>query len=93
MVTILPIDDLIPELDQENLLPGNLKDEIKSKVTREKKVKCFLDSLEGGLKIGRPVKFERFLSLLIAYAEREKDLDIDDLLRDIYKENSTVCLG
>ena len=93
MISILPIEDLIPELNKENLLPGNLKDEVESKVTTKKKVKCFLDSLEGGLKIEKPVKFERFLCVLIDYAEREKDMDIDCLLQDIYKENKTTCLG
>ena len=93
MISVIPIDDLIPELDQENLLTGNLKAEINSKVTREDKIKHLLDSMEGGLKIGKPVKFERFLCVLVAYLDREKDLDVENLIKDIYKENHTPFNG
>ena len=93
MICVLPIDDLIPELDLKDLLTGNLKAEINSKVTRADKIKHLLDSMEGGLKIGKPVKFERFLCVLVAYLEREKDLDVENLIKDIYKENCMVFKG
>jgi len=67
LVQMLPMDDayFIASLYSNNLLPGNLKDEVKSKPTRADKVSHFLDKMiEPSIKSGIDTTFYGLLKVM-----------------------------
>ena len=66
MVQVLPIDHFIIDLVEKDQLRHGLKSRIQARETREMRVQCLLDDIEGGIKGGCP---ERFIQLLVAIKE------------------------
>ena len=50
------------------------------------KMRHFLESMRGGLKIGETKTFEKFLEAMCEYADRNNDLVVKKLVEDVYKD-------
>ena len=67
LVKTLPMSDagFVAELFSSDLLPGNLKDQIKAKETRADKAMCFLDGkIDPDILIGDFRSFEKLLNIM-----------------------------
>ena len=79
----LPINDLIPKLYSEGVLPGNLKSRIDTISVPSEKTRLLLDEMEGGLKIGITDQFEGFVRALEQFSLDEKHMVVGILAKDI----------
>ena len=82
MIEVLPIDHFIIDLVEKDQLPGDLKSRIQAKETREVRVQCLLDDIEGGIKAGYPKRFDQLIQAVKKYAIRERHHDLKKLAED-----------
>ena len=68
---------------EKDLLPGNLKDQIKVKDTRQQKVQCLLDDMEGGILCGYNDRFDGLLQVLEEYAAGKNHIEAQRLVEDV----------
>ena len=82
MILLLPIDHFIIDLVEKDQLPGDLKSHIQAKETREMKVQCLLDNIEGGIKAGYSERFVKLIQAVKEYAVRERRHDLKKSAED-----------
>ena len=93
MILILPIDHFIIDLVEKNKLPGDLKSRIQAKETREMRVQCLLDDIEGGIKAGYPERFDQLIRAVKEYAIRESRTDLKRLAEDTLSQLPDTTAG
>ena len=91
LVKTLPMSDagFVAELFSSDLLPGNLKDQIKAKETRADKAMCFLDSkIDPDISVGDFRSFEKLLDIM-----EESDYDsVKSLAEKIGNDIKKECV-
>ena len=88
----LPINDLLPVLFQEGVVPSNLKEKVNSISVRSEKVTFLLDKIEPGLKIGIIDQFESFVCVLEKFGTDNNDIVVKKLAEDIRSTISGVTV-
>jgi len=79
----LPVNDLIPKLFSEGILPGNLKSRIDCITVPSEKTRLLLDEMEGGLRIGITDQFDRFVRVLEQFSKDERHIVVGKMAKDI----------
>ena len=79
----LPIDDLIPYCFKGGIVPGYLKEKLDSIAVRSDKVKCLLDEMERGIRVGITDQYESFICVMEEFATDNNDIVVKKLTEDI----------
>ena len=82
LMDALPINDLLPNFFKAGIVLGNTNEKLNSISVRSDKVKCLLDKIELGLKVGITDQFESFICVMEEYGADEKDI-VQSLAKDI----------
>ena len=88
----LPINDLLPVLFQEGVVPTNLKEKVHSIPVRREKVIFLLDEIEPGLKVGIIEQFESFVCVLEKFGTDNNNIVVKKLAEDIRSTISGVTV-
>ena len=65
LIEVLPIDDLLADLEANKLLPSNHKAKVESLSARKEKTKYFLDEMiKPGLSVGYMEQFNKMITVM-----------------------------